>query len=97
MPRFNTNSELSRAFVLRVSLRHAVALNIMAAAENAPPDTPNTVAEPKLHEMRISDHTQIKNAVRFALQWLQVVPLSSHPFVHRTDSACLSRTIQEAN
>lgn len=50
----------------------------MATTENLHPDAPNIVPEPKMHEMRISDHTQIKNAVRFALRWLQVMPISSY-------------------
>lgn len=83
--------------MLRANLRRAVAFDIMATTENAEPDAPNTLAEPKVHEMRISDHTQIKNAVRFALQWLQVVPVISHPLLHRTNRVFLSRTIQEVN
>jgi len=80
-----------------VILGRAAAFDIMETAETAQPDAPNTVVEPKVHEMRITDHTQIKNAVRFALQWLQVVPISPHPLVHRTNRISLSRTIQEGN
>ena len=97
MPRFSKDGEWSRTFALRANLRRAVAFDIMATAENAEPDAPNIAAEPKVHEMRISDHTQIKNAVRFALRWLQVVPVISHPPLHRTNRVSLSRTIQEVN